>query len=174
MILRSLIDIWWIISLVLFVSTTFVLSLVQHKIFCFANQRRIYIYQVAVSFLSMSTVDLSYFKPPKWCVEIIPRIADWREWAKLIQNVAKAWSWAGNWWKGGIREGLGAGAVVDVTRAQAPIDYELDRTCDRPGGDVRNVLVAPESGEIVRFPIGYAASSYLHEQQSAYSGELLA
>ena len=61
-----------------------------------------------------------------------------------------------------------------MTKAQAPIACEPARTCDRPGGDVHNVPVAPESGEIVRFPIGYAANSCLHERQSAHSGESLA
>ena len=69
---------------------------------------------------------------------------------------------------------MGAGVVVDVTRAQAQINYELDHTCDRPREGVHNAPVAPESGESVRFPIGYVADSYLHERQSAHSGESLA
>ena len=69
---------------------------------------------------------------------------------------------------------MGVGTVVDVTRAQAQINYELDHTCDRPREGVHNAPVAPESGESVRFPIGYVVDSYLHERQSAHSGESLA
>ena len=61
-----------------------------------------------------------------------------------------------------------------MTKAQAPIACEPARTCDRPGGDVHNVPVAPESGESVPFPIGCIVGSCLHERQSAHSGESLA